>query len=153
MMCRNNLNCFYGPHGEAPRGKAYGKVSYPKKIAENGKIIAEEYAVRKSYVESILAEKRFPNKRTCIKEWKQEGVLDCDGDRPTRSRKIVPEGKSEDVYVFRVYADPQEAIGNDTASDSPKLQLLSQRKTTTLNYLLSDDDGDNGEGKSDDGIA
>lgn len=108
--CRKNISCFYEPDGEAPRVKAYGKVAYPKKVLENGKIIVEEYAVRKSYVDSILSNNGFQNRRTCVNTWKQQGVLDCDGDRPTRSRKIVPGGKSEDVYVFRVYADPSDDV-------------------------------------------
>lgn len=143
--CRKNINCFYKPSGEAPRGMAFGKVSYPKKVLENGQIIAEEYAVRKSYVDSILSNNGFQNKRTCVNTWKQQGVLDCDGDRPTRSRKIVPGGKSEDVYVFRVYADPSDNVSDDVVSDSPELQIVPKKKPATVEYLLADDD-EEGEG-------
>jgi len=139
--CRKNINSFYQPQHELPRGKIYGKVTYPKKPAGNGRLIAEEYAVRPSYVDSILAENNFQNKRTCIQAWKREGVLDCDSDRPTRSRKLVPQGKSEDVYVFRVYADHDEVDNTDDGSDAPKFQLVRKR-SATLNHLLDDDDGE-----------
>ena len=36
------------------------------------------------------------------------GLISCDKDRPTRSRKIID--KYEDVYVFRVF----EKVGDDS---------------------------------------
>lgn len=105
---RKNINCFYTPQGDAPRVKAYGKVSYPNKLMGDGRTLAEEYAVRRSYVEQVLADNGFQNKQTCIKEWKRDGVLDHDDGRNTRSRRIVPNTKkSEDDMCSACIQTPQ----------------------------------------------
>ena len=52
--------------------------------------------------------KQHENIKTCEKAWMDAGLISCDKDRPTRSRKIID--KYEDVYVFRVF----EKVGDDS---------------------------------------
>lgn len=108
--CRANRSSFYYPAYLDPVGKILGKISFPNELLSDGRIVAEKYAVRKFFVEEILAKNGFPNVKTCAKEWKAMGVLDYEKGRNTRSQKIERLAKEpEDVYVFRVF----ETKGDD----------------------------------------
>ena len=97
----------------APSNKVYGRVREHSYFDENGKKVVKEYEIRPTILEGILKKYGHPNVKTCSDYWRECGLISCDSDRPTRSRKIMPNNsKSEDVYVFRVYDndDAQEDI-------------------------------------------
>lgn len=144
--CRENINCFYR-NGEAePRGKVWGKVSYPKGKWVDNKLVAEEYSVRPPVIERILTEHGFRNPKSCVQKWMADGVLDYeDTSHPYRKRKIVKGGTQERVYVFRVFADPNTVEDTDTTGEPelPKIQLLKRKSTSQMAALLADEEEDN----------
>ena len=104
--CRTYKKCFY-VDGEPPAGaKLYGRITTPGKILDDGRIVVEEFSVRRDFLERVLKKKTFPNITTCAEEWKKMGVLDYEAGHLTRSRKVDPKGeKAENVFVFRVFGD------------------------------------------------
>ncbi|MBR5157290.1 MAG: DUF927 domain-containing protein [Clostridia bacterium] len=129
--CRTNINSFY--HGEhVPNGKIYGKINEPRNKTHNGKKIAFEYIIRKTFVEEILKKYNFPNVATCAKAWSDAGVISRDKDRPTRSRKIEPNGDEEEVFVLITYRDEAE-------SDPPRSKLVKLKSQAKV--LLADKKG------------
>lgn len=139
--CRTNKKSFYVKGETDPAVKSYGKITYPNKILDDGRIVLEEYAIRRSFLEQTLDKNHFPNISTCVKEWKTMGVLDCDADRPTRSRLIDKSaGKSEDVFVLRVFADDSSSIPTKTI---PKSKLVKKASPSSqLAALLSESEED-----------
>ncbi len=120
--CRTNKSCFYCQGAPDPSIKVYGKITYPNTVLPNGQVIVEEYAIRRNFVEEVLTKNGFKNTRACYDEWNAMGVLDRDKDRPTRSRKIDPKaGKTEDVFVLRVYGDTLV-----TPPKKPKCKLVKR---------------------------
>lgn len=147
--CRINRNRFYIDKENVPKGDVYGRIRYPNKKVGDNKYLVEEYAVRQSVVENILKKHGYENKRTYIKEWRENGVLDCDSDRPTRSRRIEPNGKSEDVYVFLVYSETPTDNANNGITVQPGGWKPLKRPSSTIISLLEDDEAAEGGDSSD----
>lgn len=104
--CRTNKKCFYVDKEPPAGAKLHGKITTPGKLLDDGRVVVEEFSVRRSFLEKVLKDNGFPNTTTCADEWKKMGVLDYEVGRLTRSRKIDPKaGKPEDVFVFRVFGD------------------------------------------------
>jgi len=137
--CRTNKKSFYVKGEPAPAVKSYGKITYPNKILDDGRIVVEEYAIRRSFLERVLDKNNFTNISTCISEWKSMGVLYHDADRPTRSRLIDKSaGKTEDVFVLRVFAEQPD---NDNVKAVPKSKLVKRAFSPSpqLATMLNDD--------------
>ena len=141
--CRTNYTCFYCKGESDPGNKSHGKISYPNTILPDGRVILEEYAIRRDFVEEVLSNNGFKNLKACYDEWNAMGVLDRDKDRPTRSRKINPKSnKTEDVFVLRVFGDPP--IPTPSKSKSKLIKRSIPKPSTQLTALLSNkEDEDN----------
>lgn len=145
--CRINSCNFYRNGYDEPKTVAWGTIKYFTDKVYQGKLLQEEYAIRKTRLQEILDKYHFPNIKTCIGQWKAAGVLSHDSDKPTRSRKIGPRAEaSEDVYVFLVFSN-----SNHTA---PKSKLVSQAtaessnnlsSNSKLDYLLSESEDEDDE--------
>ena len=96
---------------KTPIAECWGRILYKNKVLPDGRKVVEELEVRPSIVEAILHQNGYENIKTCEKAWLDAGLISCDKDRPTRSRKIVD--KYEDVYVFRVF----EKAGDSNAGN------------------------------------
>lgn len=140
--CRTNITSFYRPNEESPRGKIYGRVSYPGKLLPDGRYVAEEYELRKDFLEALLKSKGFPNISTCAKEWKAMGVLNHETGRLTRARKVIPmTHTTEDVYVFRVFGDPptpKKVLTSKIAKQPPVHQPLTRPSPQMVTLLDND---------------
>lgn len=79
----------------------------------DGRLIVQEFEVRKENLHDLLRSKGYENRFTCISAWKELGVLDYEDEtHPCRSRKIDPtaaKGSTDDVYVLRVFANDEDA--------------------------------------------
>ena len=135
--CRTHKTSFFCQGEVVPVNKAHGKITYPNTILPDGRVILEEYAIRRGFVEEVLAKNGFKNTKACYDEWTAMGVLDRDKDRPTRSRKIDPKAnKAEDVFVLRVYGDAPV-----TPPRKPKCKLVKRaisKPSPQLTELLND---------------
>lgn len=104
--CRVNRSNFYRSDNPAPVRECWGKICEVHRELDDGRVVMEEFLVRKPVVNSILKKHGFENSATCAKRWSELGLTSCDKDRPTRSRKIEPESsKYEEVFVFRVFEE------------------------------------------------
>ena len=141
--CRVNAHTFI-TRDAYPKGEVNGKISYPNKKAENGKVIVEEYSIRRPFLAKVLERNGFQNAATCAKQWKNAGVLDYEKGRLTRSRKILDVGKAEDVFVLRVYASAEESPQLQKEKKERRRLLKSEEKpkSPTLRELLRGDDED-----------
>lgn len=145
--CRENLNCFYRDAEAEPRGKTWGKVTYPKNKWVDGRYVVEEYSVRPPVIERILSDHGFRNLKSCVQKWMADGVLDYeDSSHPYRKRKIVRNGTQERVYVFRVFADPNtiEDTNSDVEPKPPKVQLFRSKQASQMAVLLADEEDNDG---------
>lgn len=137
--CRTNKTSFYRNGDANPTIKSYGKITAPNKVLPTGQVVIEEYQIRRSFVEEVLAKNGYKNPKACYAEWRAMGVLDHDNDRFTRSKKIDPASdKYEDVFVLRVFG---------TAVQSPKSQpksKLLQKPSPQLAKILTEDGDEEG---------
>lgn len=163
--CRVNINKFFirrdksiakgktlGEMTSVPSQDCWGRATYMVKPYADGRVIVQEFEVRPSVVEKILHEGGFENRATCIAEWKKLEVLDFEGKgHATRSRKIdesAPKGSKEEVYVFRVFCDPEEAqeyLDALAARDAAKPQKTVLLRCSTNRDLLLAEGGDDDE--------
>ena len=150
--CRVNCNTFISPDNPAPKQKANGKISYKKKRLPDGRYIVEEYSIRRTFLEEIFAKHGYDNKASCLRAWKDMGVLDHDKDRYTRTRKLLEDGGKEDVYVLKVFSDSpcygpdhEDMVDEDIPSQKKKKVL---NKTRIADLLKDDEDEESVEGKS-----
>lgn len=153
-VCRLNKDIhFYRKNGKGmaggpanqivstPRQECWGRITNVNYFLPDGRNVVEEFEVRPSIVEKILADKFYENIKTCVDAWTANGVIDRDKDRPTRSRKIDPtSNKSEDVYVFLVFADTNLPSEDDKLEESAKPRSGPPR--TKITALLGEDEDD-----------
>ena len=133
--CSTNKTSFYRKGEADPTIKSYGRITYPNTILPDGRVVIEQYEIRRSFMEEILSKNNFPNPKACYDEWTSMGVLDRDKDRPTRSRKIdSASDKSEDVFVLRVFGDTFA-----TPPKKPKCKII-QRPVSQIKALLDTSD-------------
>ncbi|MBQ8837514.1 MAG: DUF927 domain-containing protein [Clostridia bacterium] len=102
--CRKNYKKFHDLSQEPSSHECWGRVCRRKKVLSTGRVIVGEILVYPSVVEKILKDDGY-TKETCVNAWKKEGLISCDSDRPTRSRKIASGDPTEDVFVFNVFDD------------------------------------------------
>ena len=135
--CRTNKKSFYMDDQSDPVVKSYGRITYPNRILDDGKVVTEEYAIRRSFLEQVLRENNYPNIKTCAREWKTMGVLDYEAGHLTRSRKIDPAADPENVFVFRVFGDTAATPRVKPKSSLVKAKVLNSK----MKDLLADDEG------------
>lgn len=139
--CRTYKTCFYRKGESDPTIKSHGRITMPNKELPTGQVIIEEYHIRRSFVEEVLAKNGYKNPKACYAEWRAMGVLDHDSDRFTRSKKIDPSSdKYEDVFVLRVFG-----TSTQSAKPQPKSKLLQKPSSQLASLLSSDDDEKGGE--------
>lgn len=138
--CSTNKTCFFRKGEADPVIKSYGRITYPNTILPDGRVVIEQYEIRRSFLEEVLKKNNFPNCRACYEEWRSMGVLDHDADRFTRSRKIDKASeKNEDVFVLRVF-------GATLAPPAPKPKSkLVKRPNSQIKALLNNTDGEDEE--------
>ena len=137
--CSSNKTSFFRKGEADPAIKSYGRITYPNTILPDGRVVIEQYEIRRSFLEEVLHKNNFPNPKACYEEWRSMGVLDHDADRFTRSRKIDKASeKSEDVFVLRIFGSTLA-----TPPTKPKSKLI-QRPASQLKALLdaTDEEGE-----------
>ncbi len=137
--CSTNKISFFRKGEADPPIKSYGRITYPNTVLPNGQVVIEQYEIRRSFLEEILHKNNFPNPKACYKEWRSMGVLDCDTDRFTRSKKIDnASNKYEDVFVLRVFGTSPPA-----PKAPPKCKLVqnkSHKSASRIADLLSNNE-------------
>lgn len=125
-LCRSQQHKFFVRHDKslpkvripdevasAPIAECWGRVTNMAKEHPDGRLISQEFEIRKETLHELLASKGYASKSTCLAAWRAMEVLDAeDATHPCRSRKIDPtaaKGTSEDVYVLRWFASDEEA--------------------------------------------
>lgn len=104
--CRVNRNNFFCGRDLTPIRECWGKIVKVNQHLNDGRVVIEEFLVRKPVVNSILKNSGYDSVKLCARRWKELGLTSCDKDRPTRSRKIEPDSdKYEEVFVFRVFEE------------------------------------------------
>lgn len=135
--CRTYATFFYRTGEDDPKGQSYGRITYPNKILPDGRLVTEQYEIRRNFLERILKNNNFPNISTCARQWKSMEVLDHETGRLTRSRKIDKKAiDPEDVFVFRVFGDAPA-----TSVSKPKSKLTKRNiatPSTQLKAILDD---------------
>lgn len=123
--CRINLHRFHVgydkslptkiPHAEQvsiAHADCWGRVTYMRVPYPGGRVVVQEFEIRQGIVQQILAEHGFTNIKTCEQAWRAAEVLNArDDTHPCHRRKIDPQaptGSRENVYVLRVFCDPDD---------------------------------------------
>lgn len=137
--CRTHATFFYRTGEDDPKGKSYGRITYPNKILPDGRVITEQYEIRRNFLEKTLKNNNFPNISTCAREWKAMDVLDYEFGRLTRSRKIDKKAiDPEDVFVFRVFGAAPPA--SKTLPKSRLIQTKTHTAASKITELLNEND-------------
>ena len=126
QICRSQAHKFYERHdktlpkvripdevAKTPTQECWGRITNMAKEHTDGRLIIQEFEIRKEALHDLLRTKGYDNRSTCISAWKELGVLDYEDEtHACRARKIDPtsaKGSNEDVYVLRVFADDATA--------------------------------------------
>lgn len=154
QICRSNPHKFYERHDKSlpkaripdevvktPTQECWGRITNMAKEHTDGRLIIQEFEIRKETLHELLRSKGYDNRSTCIAAWKAMDVLDYEDNTHTcRSRKIDPtsaKGSNEDVYVLRVFADDASAAEiraekKKEADESTKRRLRLDKCKKTL---------------------
>lgn len=142
--CSTNKTSFFRKGEADPSIKSYGRITYPNNVLPDGRVVIEQYEIRRSFLEEVLKKNNFPNCRACYEEWRSMGVLDHDADRFTRSRKIdKASDKNEDVFVLRVYGATLAPPANRPKSKLIKRSPVKPSPQLTAMLNNSEEDADN----------
>lgn len=149
QICRSQKHKFYVRHDKSlpkvrisdeiassPMQECWGRITNMAKEHSDGRLIAQEFEIRKKNLEDLLKSNGYTNKSTCVAAWRSMGVLDAeDATHPCRSRKIDPtaaKGSSEDVYILRVFADDATAAEIRAEKQAEELKAAKVRKTIPM---------------------
>ena len=155
QTCRSQAHKFYERHdktlpkvripdevAKTPTQECWGRITNMAKEHTDGRLIVQEFEIRKEDLHNLLRTKGYDNRSTCIAAWKAMDVLDYEDEtHACRSRKIDPtsaKGSNEDVYVLRVFADDAAATEirsekKKEADDAAKRRLRLDKCKKTLN--------------------
>lgn len=110
-----------------PAQDCWGRITRMEREHDDGRLIVEEFEIRKNVLEKLLREHNFQNIKTCLAAWKESGVLNFeDATHPCRARKL--DGAAEDVYVLRVFASEQEAAEIRARREAEEAKRLKRLK-------------------------
>ena len=156
QICRSNPHKFYVRHdaslpkvripdevASAPTQECWGRITNMAKDHTDGRLIVQEFEIRKKSLEDLLKGNGYTNKSTCLDAWKQLDVLDYEDDtHACRSRKIDPtsaKGSSEDVYILRVFAndDDATAIRAEKIEEAKKAEQAKKKKIKNIKKMTS----------------
>ena len=133
---------------DTPSQECWGRITNTAKDHTDGRLIVQEFEIRKVILEKLLKEQGYSNKSTCIAAWREAGVIDVeDATHPCRSRKIdpdAPKGASEDVYVLRVFASEEEAAEIRAEKQQNVCGSSKRQLKLAKHSLLLDDDTEGG---------
>lgn len=149
QICRSQSHKFYVRHDKSiprvriseevassPTQECWGRITNMAKDHVDGRLIVQEFEIRKKNLEDILKSNGYTNKSTCVAAWRSLGVLDAeDATHPCRSRKIDPtaaKGTSEDVYILRAFADDATAVEIRAEKKAEELKAAKIRKTIPM---------------------
>lgn len=149
QICRSQKHKFYVRHDKSlprvrisdeiassPTQECWGRITNMAKEHSDGRLIVQEFEIRKKNLEDLLKSNGYTNKSTCIAAWRSLGVLDAeDATHPRRSRKIDPtaaKGSSEDVYILRAFADDATAAEIRAEKQAEEQKAAKIRKTIPL---------------------
>ena len=157
QICRSNQHKFYIRHDKSlpktrmtnevsssPVGECWGRITNMAKEYTDGRLIVQEFEIRKEDLHNLLSAKGYSNRSTCIAAWKELGVLDYEDDtHACRSRKIDPsaaKGSDDNVYVLRVFADNETAaeIRAEKIEEAKKAEQARQKKIKTIKNLTTE---------------
>lgn len=162
QVCRSQQHKFYIRHDKSlprvrisdevasvPTQECWGRITNMAKEHTDGRLIVQEFEIRKKNLEDLLRSNGYTNKSTCVAAWRSLGVLDAeDATHPCRSRKIDPtaaKGSSEDVFVLRVFADDATAAEIRAEKQTEELKAAKIRKTLPMRMAklgLEEKEGD-----------
>lgn len=149
QICRSQSHKFYVRHDKSlprvrisdevassPTQECWGRITNMAKEHSDGRLIVQEFEIRKKNLEDLLRSNGYTNKSTCVAAWRSMGVLDAeDATHHYRSRKIDPaaaKGSSEDVYILRVFADDATAAEIRAEKQAEELKAAKIRKTIPM---------------------
>lgn len=149
QICRSNQHKFYVRHDKSlpkmriseeiasvPTQECWGRITNIAKEHSDGRLIVQEFEIRKKNLEDLLRNNGYTNKSTCVAAWRSLGVLDAeDATHPCRSRKIDPtaaKGSSEDVYILRAFADDATAAEIRAEKKAEEEKTAKIRKTIPM---------------------
>ena len=157
QICRSQQHKFYVRHDKSlpkmrlanevassPAGECWGRITNMAKEHTDGRLIVQEFEIRKEALHDLLVSKGYTNRSTCIAAWKQLGVLDYEDEtHACRSRKIDPtaaKGSDDNVYVLRVFADNETAaeIRAEKIEEAKKAATAKQKKIKNINRLTNE---------------
>lgn len=149
QICRSQKHKFYVRHDKSlprvrisdeiassPTQECWGRITNMAKEHSDGRLIVQEFEIRKKNLEDLLISNGYTNKSTCVAAWRSLGVLDAeDATHPCRSRKIDPtaaKGSSEDVYILRAFADDATAAEIRAEKRAEEEKAAKIRKTIPM---------------------
>ena len=149
QICRSQSHKFYVRHDKSlprvrisdevsssPTQECWGRITNMAKEHSDGRLIVQEFEIRKKNLEDLLRSNGYTNKSTCVAAWRSMGVLDAeDATHHYRSRKIDPtaaKGSSEDVYILRVFADDATAAEIRAEKKAEEEKAAKNRKTIPM---------------------
>ena len=149
QICRSQSHKFYVHHDKSlprvrisdevassPTQECWGRITNMAKEHSDGRLIVQEFEIRKKNLEDLLKSNGYTNKSTCVAAWRSMGVLDAeDATHHYRSRKIDPaaaKGSSENVYILRVFADDATAAEIRAEKKAEDERAAKIRKTIPM---------------------
>ena len=149
QICRSQKHKFYVRHDKSlprvrisdevassPKQECWGRITNMAKEHSDGRLIVQEFEIRKKNLEDLLKSSGYTNKSTCVAAWRSLGILDAeDATHPCRCRKIAPaaaKGSSEDVYILRVFADDATAAEIRAEKKAEEEKAAKIRKTIPM---------------------
>ena len=162
QLCRSQQHKFYIRHDKslpkvrmlnevasAPTHECWGRITNMAKEHTDGRLIVQEFEIRKKYLGDLLRDNGYTNKSTCVAAWRALDVLDHeDATHPCRSRKIDPtsaRGSYDDVYVLRVFANDEDAAEiraekQKEANEANKRRIKLERSKKALDLEVKGGD-------------
>ena len=120
-VCKMNAHRFLKDNIKTSFSETWGRYFDVSYTTNNGDVVIGEFALYKTAMDEVFKEIKRKNPTTCLKKWREAGLIDCDTGHLTNKRTITK--GSERVYVLRIFASKNASVNsNQSGFDVTMLQ-------------------------------
>lgn len=119
-VCKVNMHKFLTDSSIIRNQETWGRYNSLNETLSNGRTAVGEFCLYKLPLYKMLDDNGFKNPTSHLKDWRKQGLLDCDAGHLTNKRTITKE--NERTYNVRVLAsNTSTAINTNTVFDITQL--------------------------------
>lgn len=130
-----HIKSFYRFDDECIASEMWGRVTHPRSL-DGEKVLTTEWLVRSNILKEIMQKMGYKNPTTCLKKWRDSGVLRNEKGKLVNRAVITPNSTDEEsVYIIQVWQDKPKKIESEIIKNAKN--AYPKGYSSNFKHLLS----------------